>query len=87
MALPLHDIPRVVRGDTFQIDAEAAIRLAVEAEGLGYARFAAAEGWANDAVVLLTQIAGATSRIGLATGVRLGLEPHAGDDRDGRRRP
>ena len=70
MALPPNDTPRVGVGVTpFQIDAEATIRLAVEAEGLGYARFAAAEGWANDAVVLLTQIAGATSRIGLATGV------------------
>jgi alkanesulfonate monooxygenase SsuD/methylene tetrahydromethanopterin reductase-like flavin-dependent oxidoreductase (luciferase family) len=41
----------------------------VAAEELGYARFSAAEGWTHDAVVLLAQIAGATSRIGLATGV------------------
>jgi alkanesulfonate monooxygenase SsuD/methylene tetrahydromethanopterin reductase-like flavin-dependent oxidoreductase (luciferase family) len=53
----------------FQTDAEATIRLAVRAEELGYGRFGAAEGWSQDAVVLLTQIAGATSRIGLATTV------------------
>jgi alkanesulfonate monooxygenase SsuD/methylene tetrahydromethanopterin reductase-like flavin-dependent oxidoreductase (luciferase family) len=53
----------------FQTDADAAIRLAVDAEQRGYARFGAAEGWTHDAVVLLTQIAGVTSRIGLGTGV------------------
>jgi alkanesulfonate monooxygenase SsuD/methylene tetrahydromethanopterin reductase-like flavin-dependent oxidoreductase (luciferase family) len=53
----------------FQTDAKATIRLAVTAEELGYARFGVAEGWTNDAVVLLTQIAGATSRIGLSSGV------------------
>jgi alkanesulfonate monooxygenase SsuD/methylene tetrahydromethanopterin reductase-like flavin-dependent oxidoreductase (luciferase family) len=53
----------------FQTDAEATIRLAVGAEELGYARFGSAEGWTHDAVVLLTQIAGVTSRIGLGTGV------------------
>jgi alkanesulfonate monooxygenase SsuD/methylene tetrahydromethanopterin reductase-like flavin-dependent oxidoreductase (luciferase family) len=53
----------------FQTDAEATIRLAVSAEELGYARFGTAEGWTHDAVVLLTQIAGVTSRIGLGTGV------------------
>jgi alkanesulfonate monooxygenase SsuD/methylene tetrahydromethanopterin reductase-like flavin-dependent oxidoreductase (luciferase family) len=53
----------------FQTDAEATIRLAVAAEELGYARFGTAEGWTHDAVVLLTQIAGVTSRIGLGTGV------------------
>jgi alkanesulfonate monooxygenase SsuD/methylene tetrahydromethanopterin reductase-like flavin-dependent oxidoreductase (luciferase family) len=53
----------------FQTDADATIRLAVKAEELGYARFGAAEGWTHDAVVVLTQIAGATSRIRLGTGV------------------
>jgi alkanesulfonate monooxygenase SsuD/methylene tetrahydromethanopterin reductase-like flavin-dependent oxidoreductase (luciferase family) len=53
----------------FHSDAGATIRLAVRAEELGYARFATAEGWTQDAVVLLAQIAGLTSRIGLATGV------------------
>jgi alkanesulfonate monooxygenase SsuD/methylene tetrahydromethanopterin reductase-like flavin-dependent oxidoreductase (luciferase family) len=53
----------------FQTDAEATIRLAVAAEELGFARFGTAEGWANDAVVLLTQIAEATSRIRLASAV------------------
>jgi alkanesulfonate monooxygenase SsuD/methylene tetrahydromethanopterin reductase-like flavin-dependent oxidoreductase (luciferase family) len=53
----------------FHTDDEATIRLAVAAEGLGYARFGAAEGWTHDAVVLLARIAGATSRIGLATAV------------------
>jgi alkanesulfonate monooxygenase SsuD/methylene tetrahydromethanopterin reductase-like flavin-dependent oxidoreductase (luciferase family) len=53
----------------FQTDADATIRLAIRAEELGYARFGTAEGWTHDAVVLLTQIAGATSRIGLGTGV------------------
>ena len=53
----------------FHTDAEATIRLAAAAEELGYARFGTAEGWTHDAVVLLTQIAGATSRIGLATTV------------------
>jgi alkanesulfonate monooxygenase SsuD/methylene tetrahydromethanopterin reductase-like flavin-dependent oxidoreductase (luciferase family) len=53
----------------FQTDADATIRLAVDAEKLGYARFGTAEGWTHDAVVLLTQIAEVTSRIGLGTGV------------------
>ena len=50
----------------FQTDGEATIRLAVAAERLGYSRFGTAEGWTHDAVVLLAQIAGVTSRIGLA---------------------
>ena len=53
----------------FQTDGDATIRLAVGAERLGYARFGTAEGWTHDAVVLLAQIAGVTSRIGLATTV------------------
>jgi alkanesulfonate monooxygenase SsuD/methylene tetrahydromethanopterin reductase-like flavin-dependent oxidoreductase (luciferase family) len=53
----------------FQTDGDATIRLAVAAEQLGYARFGTAEGWTHDAVVLLAQIAGVTSRIGLATTV------------------
>jgi alkanesulfonate monooxygenase SsuD/methylene tetrahydromethanopterin reductase-like flavin-dependent oxidoreductase (luciferase family) len=53
----------------FQTDAEATIRLAVAAEELGFARFGTAEGWTHDAVVVLTQIAGATSRIGIGSGV------------------
>jgi alkanesulfonate monooxygenase SsuD/methylene tetrahydromethanopterin reductase-like flavin-dependent oxidoreductase (luciferase family) len=53
----------------FQTDGEATIRLAVAAEQLGYPRFGTAEGWTHDAVVLLAQIAGVTSRIGLATTV------------------
>jgi hypothetical protein len=61
---------RVGAGVTpFQTDAEATIRLAVGAEELGFARFGTAEGWTNDAVVMLTQIAGVTSRIGLVTSV------------------
>ncbi len=76
---------RVGAGVTpFQTDAEATIRLAVSAEELGYVRFGTAEGWTNDAVVMLTQIAGMTSRIGLATSVAPDLESHAGGDRDGR---
>jgi alkanesulfonate monooxygenase SsuD/methylene tetrahydromethanopterin reductase-like flavin-dependent oxidoreductase (luciferase family) len=53
----------------FQTDAEATLRLAVAAEELGFARFGTAEGWTHDAVVQLTQIAGATSRIGVASTV------------------
>jgi alkanesulfonate monooxygenase SsuD/methylene tetrahydromethanopterin reductase-like flavin-dependent oxidoreductase (luciferase family) len=53
----------------FHTDADATIRLAVRAEELGYGRFGTAEGWTQDAVVLLAQIAGVTSRIGLATAV------------------
>jgi alkanesulfonate monooxygenase SsuD/methylene tetrahydromethanopterin reductase-like flavin-dependent oxidoreductase (luciferase family) len=61
---------RVGAGVTpFQTDAEATIRLALASEELGYARFGSAEGWTQDAVVLMTQIAGVTSRIGLATTV------------------
>ena len=61
---------RVGAGVTpFQTDAEATIRLAVAAEELGFASFGTAEGWTHDAVVLLTQIAEATSRIGLSSGV------------------
>jgi alkanesulfonate monooxygenase SsuD/methylene tetrahydromethanopterin reductase-like flavin-dependent oxidoreductase (luciferase family) len=53
----------------FHADDDATIRLAAHAEELGYARFGAAEGWTHDAVVLVTRIAGVTSRIGLATAV------------------
>src|SRR5919197_1849410 len=53
----------------FHADEAATIRLAVAAEELGFARFGAAEGWTHDAVVLVTRIAGATSRIGVATTV------------------
>ena len=65
------DVPsRIGAGVTpFHTDSEATIRLAVHAEELGYARFGTAEGWTHDAVVLLTQIAGVTSRIGLAATV------------------
>jgi len=61
---------RVGAGVTpFQVDADATIRLAVLAEELGLVRFGSAEGWTHDAVVLLTQIAGATSRIGIGSSV------------------
>jgi alkanesulfonate monooxygenase SsuD/methylene tetrahydromethanopterin reductase-like flavin-dependent oxidoreductase (luciferase family) len=53
----------------FHTDAAATIRLAQSAEEHGYARFGTAEGWTHDAVVLLTEIAGVTSRIGLASSV------------------
>jgi alkanesulfonate monooxygenase SsuD/methylene tetrahydromethanopterin reductase-like flavin-dependent oxidoreductase (luciferase family) len=53
----------------FQTDAEATIRLAVAAEELGFARFGTAEGWTHDAVVVLTQMAEATSRMALASTV------------------
>ena len=61
---------RVGAGVTpFQTDAEATVRLAQRAEELGYDGFGTAEGWTQDAVVVLTRIAGVTSRIGLATAV------------------
>ena len=53
----------------FQTDPEATIRLAQRAETLGYSRFGMAEGWTQDAIVVLTQIAMTTSRIRLATTV------------------
>jgi alkanesulfonate monooxygenase SsuD/methylene tetrahydromethanopterin reductase-like flavin-dependent oxidoreductase (luciferase family) len=53
----------------FHTDAEATIRLAQRAEELGYGRFGTAEGWTHDAVVLLTELAAVTERIGLATAV------------------
>jgi len=53
----------------FQADGDATVRLAESAERLGYARFGTAEGWTHDAVVLLAQIAGVTSRIGLVATV------------------
>jgi alkanesulfonate monooxygenase SsuD/methylene tetrahydromethanopterin reductase-like flavin-dependent oxidoreductase (luciferase family) len=68
--MPLPDTSRIGAGVTpFQTDADATVRLGVAADELGYARFGIAEGWTNDAVVTLTQIAGVTSRIGLSTGV------------------
>jgi alkanesulfonate monooxygenase SsuD/methylene tetrahydromethanopterin reductase-like flavin-dependent oxidoreductase (luciferase family) len=64
------DNARIGAGVTpFQVDAEATIRLAAAAEEMGYGRFGVAEGWTNDAVVVLAQIAGVTSRIRLSTGV------------------
>jgi alkanesulfonate monooxygenase SsuD/methylene tetrahydromethanopterin reductase-like flavin-dependent oxidoreductase (luciferase family) len=68
--VPSPDITKIGAGVTpFQTDADATVRLAVAAEELGYARFGIAEGWTNDAVVVLTQIAGVTSRISLSTSV------------------
>lgn len=64
------DSQKVGAGVTpFHTDAEATIRLAVLAEELGFASFGTAEGWTHDAVVLLTQIADATSRIGVSSSV------------------
>ena len=53
----------------FHADAEMTVRLAVEAERLGFARFSVAEGWTHDATLVLARIAASTSQIGLATGV------------------
>jgi alkanesulfonate monooxygenase SsuD/methylene tetrahydromethanopterin reductase-like flavin-dependent oxidoreductase (luciferase family) len=64
-----HDCRVGVGVTPFHSEADATIRLAVRAEELGYGRFGIAEGWTQDAVVLLAQIAGVTSRIGLATAV------------------
>ena len=64
------DRSRVGVGVTpFHTDADATIRLAQRAEELGYGRFGTAEGWTHDAVVLLTELAVVTERIGLATAV------------------
>jgi alkanesulfonate monooxygenase SsuD/methylene tetrahydromethanopterin reductase-like flavin-dependent oxidoreductase (luciferase family) len=48
---------------------EVVLHLATRAEELGYTAFSVAEGWGHDAAVLLAEIAGRTSRIGLGTGV------------------
>ena len=70
---------RVGAGVTpFQTDAEATVRLAQRAEELGYARFGTAEGWTQDAVVVLTRIAGVTSRIRSCHRRAVGLEPTPG---------
>jgi alkanesulfonate monooxygenase SsuD/methylene tetrahydromethanopterin reductase-like flavin-dependent oxidoreductase (luciferase family) len=53
----------------FHDDAGTTIRLAVHAEELGYGRFGTAEGWTVDAVSVLSRIADATTRIGLASAV------------------
>jgi alkanesulfonate monooxygenase SsuD/methylene tetrahydromethanopterin reductase-like flavin-dependent oxidoreductase (luciferase family) len=45
------------------------LHLAVRAEELGYDSFSVAEGWGHDAGVLLAEVATATSRIRLGTGV------------------
>lgn len=64
------EVARVGVGVTpFQTDAAATVRLAVAAEELGYGRFGTAEGWTNDATVVLAQVACATSRIGIGTAV------------------
>jgi alkanesulfonate monooxygenase SsuD/methylene tetrahydromethanopterin reductase-like flavin-dependent oxidoreductase (luciferase family) len=66
----LQEAGRVGAGVTpFQTDAAATVRLAVAAEELGYGRFGTAEGWTNDAIVVLTQIALATERIGVGAAV------------------
>jgi alkanesulfonate monooxygenase SsuD/methylene tetrahydromethanopterin reductase-like flavin-dependent oxidoreductase (luciferase family) len=64
------DRSRVGVGVTpFHTDADVTIRLVQRAEELGYGRFGTAEGWTHDAVVLLTELAAVTERIGLATAV------------------
>ena len=53
----------------FATDADATIRLAMLAEERGYARFGTAEGWTQDAVVVVTQVAG------------VAISPHPGGQR------
>jgi alkanesulfonate monooxygenase SsuD/methylene tetrahydromethanopterin reductase-like flavin-dependent oxidoreductase (luciferase family) len=48
---------------------EVVLHVATRAEQLGYDTFYLAEGWGHDAAVLLTEVAGCTSRISLGTGV------------------
>jgi alkanesulfonate monooxygenase SsuD/methylene tetrahydromethanopterin reductase-like flavin-dependent oxidoreductase (luciferase family) len=53
----------------FETRADVIVRLATRADDLGLDRVSVAEGWTHDAVVLLTEVAGRTSRIGLGTGI------------------
>jgi alkanesulfonate monooxygenase SsuD/methylene tetrahydromethanopterin reductase-like flavin-dependent oxidoreductase (luciferase family) len=53
----------------FETRAETILRLAVRADALGLEWVDVAEGWTHDAIVLLTEIAGCTGRIGLGTSV------------------
>jgi alkanesulfonate monooxygenase SsuD/methylene tetrahydromethanopterin reductase-like flavin-dependent oxidoreductase (luciferase family) len=51
----------------FETRTELIMRLASQAEALGLDRVDVAEGWTHDAIVLLAELAGRTSRIGLGT--------------------
>jgi alkanesulfonate monooxygenase SsuD/methylene tetrahydromethanopterin reductase-like flavin-dependent oxidoreductase (luciferase family) len=53
----------------FETRADTILRLAASADALGLEWVDVAEGWTHDAIVLLTEIAGCTSRIGLGTSV------------------
>jgi alkanesulfonate monooxygenase SsuD/methylene tetrahydromethanopterin reductase-like flavin-dependent oxidoreductase (luciferase family) len=68
---PLHDSsPRIGVGFTpFETRADSMVRLAMQADDVGLARVAVAEGWTHDALILLAEIALRTSRVELASGV------------------
>ncbi len=53
----------------FETRTDLIMRLASQAEALGLDRVDVAEGWTNDAIVSLAELAGMTSRIGLGTSV------------------
>ena len=53
----------------FETRADVIMRLAEQADQLGMARVAVAEGWTHDALILLAELAMRTSRIELGTGV------------------
>ncbi len=53
----------------FETRADVIVRLALQADELGLDRVEVAEGWTNDSVVLLAELAQRTSRIGLGTSV------------------
>ncbi|HUA07187.1 MAG TPA: LLM class flavin-dependent oxidoreductase [Solirubrobacteraceae bacterium] len=53
----------------FETRADVILRLAIQAEELGFDRVDIAEGWTHDATILLAQAAERTERIGLGTSV------------------
>jgi len=53
----------------FETRADTIVQLAVQADDAGLGRVSVAEGWTNDAFILLAEMALRTSRIELGTGV------------------
>ena len=53
----------------FEVRTDVIARLAVHAEGIGLDRVDVAEGWTNDSMIVVAELAARTSRIGLGTSI------------------
>ena len=65
----LSDVDVGIGFTPFETRSDLMVRLAVEAEALGFDHVAVPEGWTHDALIVLAEVAARTTRIGLRTGI------------------